>query len=69
MNKLEIDSRFRLDQSSSLESKFIEMAVAIDFFCRESREKTIAMERLEDSLLWTQRCLVEVFQPKVDKHE
>jgi hypothetical protein len=62
MNKLDLLSRFSTRESSELKEelakKFIDLAIVIDSSETESREKTIAIERLEESFMWATKGIV-----------
>ena len=61
----EISSRFKsypMDDETKIKSDkirddIINTADAIDIYCAESREKSIALTKLEECLMWVNKCL------------
>lgn len=65
MSLEEITSRFKtypMDDETKMKSDKIRddianAADAIDIYCTESREKSIALTKLEECLMWVNKCL------------
>lgn len=61
----EISSRFKtysIDDETKMKSDkirddIVNTADAIDIYCTESREKSIALTKLEECLMWVNKCL------------
>lgn len=61
----EISSRFKsypMDDETKMKSNKIRdeitnVADTIDIYCAESREKSIALRKLEECLMWANKCL------------
>ncbi len=65
MSLNEISSRFKtypMDDKAKRKSDKIrgdvaDLADTIDMYCTESREKSIALTKLEECLMWVNKCL------------
>ena len=65
MKTEEITNRFTAYQTPSvikeksiiIRSKAINLAILIDYYCPDSREKSISLTKLEECIMWANKCL------------
>ena len=72
MQEMDILLRFmpnETDEEKELAKGFIQLAKVINKLDIDSREKTIAMERLESSYMWAKKGILYTFGEKEEEDE